>query len=65
MTKKFPALRVLVVEDELLIRWAIAETLADAGYTGHLTSLYRVVSEPFEMPALRELLLQAHASGPG
>jgi DNA-binding NtrC family response regulator len=33
MTKKFPALRVLVVEDELLIRWAIAETLTDAGHT--------------------------------
>jgi len=33
MTKKFPALRVLVVEDELLIRWAIAETLGHAGHT--------------------------------
>jgi two-component system response regulator AtoC len=27
------ALRVLVVEDELLIRWSIAETLAHAGHT--------------------------------
>jgi DNA-binding NtrC family response regulator len=26
-------LRVLVVEDELLIRWSIAETLAQAGHT--------------------------------
>lgn len=26
-------LRVLVVEDEPLIRWALAETLTDAGYT--------------------------------
>lgn len=33
MTENFRALRVLVVEDELLIRWAIAETLAQAGHT--------------------------------
>ena len=33
MTEKIPALRVLVVEDELLIRWSIAETLAHAGHT--------------------------------
>jgi two-component system OmpR family response regulator len=33
MAKKFPALRVLVVEDELLIRWSIAETLAQTGHT--------------------------------
>ena len=129
MTKKFPALRVLVVEDELLIRWAIAETLAGAGHTvieapdgataiqaladsaepvdavimdyrlpdsSDLTLLatirrlsphspvifmtaygtpevtkgaldlgvYRVVSKPFEMPALEEWLLQAHTSVP-
>jgi DNA-binding NtrC family response regulator len=30
MVENFPALRVLVVEDELLIRWSIAETLAHA-----------------------------------
>lgn len=29
--KEFPALRVLVVDDEALIRWAIAETLTQAG----------------------------------
>lgn len=29
----FPTLRVLVVEDELLIRWSITETLSGAGYT--------------------------------
>ena len=28
-----PRLRVLVVEDELLIRWSIAETLGHAGHT--------------------------------
>ena len=32
MSEKFPSLRVLVVEDELLIRWSIAETLAGAGH---------------------------------
>ena len=33
MMEKSPGLRVLVVEDELLIRWSIAETLAHAGHT--------------------------------
>ena len=33
MNEIIRALRVLVVEDELLIRWAIAETLAQAGHT--------------------------------
>jgi DNA-binding NtrC family response regulator len=33
MAENFHALRVLVVEDELLIRWSIAETLAHAGHT--------------------------------
>jgi DNA-binding NtrC family response regulator len=32
MVENFPPLRVLVVEDELLIRWSIAETLAHAGH---------------------------------
>jgi len=32
MTDNFRRLRVLVVEDELLIRWSIAETLAHAGH---------------------------------
>jgi DNA-binding NtrC family response regulator len=32
MVENFPALRVLVVEDEMLIRWSIAETLAHAGH---------------------------------
>lgn len=32
MTRNVPRLRVLVVEDELLIRWAITETLLDAGH---------------------------------
>lgn len=33
MDENLRALRVLVVEDELLIRWSIAETLAGAGHT--------------------------------
>jgi CheY-like chemotaxis protein len=33
MNETFRPLRVLVVEDELLIRWSIAETLAHAGHT--------------------------------
>lgn len=32
MAKKSSALRVLVVEDESLIRWSIAETLTQAGH---------------------------------
>jgi DNA-binding NtrC family response regulator len=33
MAENFRPLRVLVVEDEFLIRWSIAETLAHAGHT--------------------------------
>ena len=33
MVENFHALRVLVVEDELLIRWSIAETLSSAGHS--------------------------------
>ena len=32
MMKNSPVLRVLVVEDELLIRWSIVETLRSAGH---------------------------------
>lgn len=32
MAKKSPALRVLVVDDEALIRWSVAETLLDYGF---------------------------------
>jgi two-component system response regulator AtoC len=33
MTQEFPPLRVLVVEDEFLIRWSINETLTQSGHT--------------------------------
>lgn len=33
MNASDPSLRVLVVEDEMLIRWSIAETLAQKGHT--------------------------------
>jgi len=33
MAENFRALRVLVVEDEWLLRWSIAETLASEGHT--------------------------------
>ena len=32
MEKKSPSLRVLVVDDEALIRWSVAETLLDQGH---------------------------------
>jgi len=33
MLKKSPTVSVLVVDDEPLIRWSLAETLSDRGYT--------------------------------
>src|ERR1051325_4852249 len=30
--KNFPAARVLIVEDEALLRWSVAETLRDKGF---------------------------------
>ena len=49
MPKESTALRVLVVEDEPLIRWSVAETLAQAGHTvleaGDGASALRAVRE--------------------
>lgn len=33
LTQTTPVRRVLVVDDELLIRWSLCETLSDRGYT--------------------------------
>jgi len=33
MPEKFVALRILVVDDEFLIRWSVSQTLAEAGHT--------------------------------
>jgi len=58
-SERTPALRVLVVEDELLIRWSIAETLADAGHTvieaedgGTALARLRDASEPIDVVLL-------------
>ena len=32
MAKNFPPLRVLVVDDEALIRWSLVQTLGDSGH---------------------------------
>jgi DNA-binding NtrC family response regulator len=50
MVEKIPAaLRVLVVDDEPLIRWSVAETLTDRGYevveTGDASGARSAVSE--------------------
>jgi len=45
MSETCETLRVLLVEDEHLIRWAVAETLTDAGY--------RVIEAPDAATALR------------
>jgi DNA-binding NtrC family response regulator len=53
------ALRVLIVEDETLIRWAVAETLTEAGHTvmqatDGATALQAVAqtSDPFDVVLL-------------
>ena len=53
------SLKVLIVEDETLIRWAVAETLTDAGHrvlqaTDAATALQAVgqVAEPFDVVLL-------------
>ena len=52
MPEKSRALRVLVVEDEFLIRWSIAETLAHDGHAvleaGDGASAIRALTEPAE-----------------
>jgi DNA-binding NtrC family response regulator len=51
-------LRVLVVEDELLIRWSIAETLAHAGYTvAEAESAAAAISKLSDEPAVDAVVL--------
>ena len=58
MVKNSPKLRVLVVDDEPLIRWSLAETLEQSGHTvveaGDGQSAIRSVSdgEPFDVVLL-------------
>ena len=54
MAKKSTALRVLVVDDEPLIRWSLAETLNDRGHTvteaGDGKEALRVVTDAANRP---------------
>jgi len=56
--KNSAALRVLVVDDEPLIRWSVSETLAEAGYhvveTGDANAARKAVDEdqPFDVVLL-------------
>jgi two-component system response regulator PilR (NtrC family) len=49
MAENPPSLRVLIVDDEPLIRWSLSETLADAGHSiaeaGDAESAIRIVTE--------------------
>ena len=57
--KKSPAVRVLIVDDESLIRWALAETLIDHGYDvmeagdgKQALAVFKDPSEPVEVVML-------------
>jgi DNA-binding NtrC family response regulator len=67
MPKESPALRVLIVEDEPLIRWSVKETLAEAGHTvfeaDDRASARRAVGEaagPFDVVLLDFRLPDSH-----
>jgi two-component system response regulator AtoC len=53
---KLPVARILVVDDERLVRWAIAETLGEQGYeisaAGDAASAKRVIVTPETAPDL-------------
>src|SRR6266545_2516829 len=50
--RKFPSAEILVVDDERLVRWAIAETLGEKGYH---------VSEAADAESARRAILTAPA----
>jgi two-component system, NtrC family, response regulator AtoC len=60
MAKKFPALRILVVDDEALIRWSLVETLTDCGHdvaeasdaAGALHAFETAAAAPFDVVLL-------------
>src|SRR5712692_2125520 len=59
MVKNSPPLRILIVDDEPLIRWSLAETLAESGHsvceTGDGTSAVRSLAgadRPFDVVLL-------------
>ena len=56
--KKSPPLHVLIVDDESLIRWSIAETLAHAGYeVTEASDAREAVQRVFRAPAPDVILL--------
>jgi DNA-binding NtrC family response regulator len=64
--KKSPSLRVLIVDDEPLIRWSLSETLSDAGHlveeAGDGESALRTITGdgPFDVVVLDYHLPDSH-----
>jgi DNA-binding NtrC family response regulator len=59
LEQKSPSLRVLIVDDEPLLRWSLSETLAESGYEvtetsdgRATTSLLKEISRPFDVVLL-------------
>lgn len=65
MAKKFPVRRVLVVDDEPLIRWSLAQTLTESGFevieAGDARSAVQAVSDATEPFAV--IVLKSPAAG--
>ena len=74
MTQNSPPLKVLVVDDEALIRWSLLQTLSDFGYeameavdggtakraVGQASPPFDVVLLDFRLPDSNDLALLAH-----
>src|SRR4029434_6953550 len=65
--RKFPPLRILVVDDEALIRWSLAETLSDSGHlvseAGDAETALRTLTDrdgPFDVVLLDYHLPDSH-----